>query len=60
VVQRIPVRIVFEPDQDTKDLRSGMSVSIEIDTGRRRSLGKLITSLFTPSDTLAKEKAPIR
>src|SRR5215475_4847317 len=60
VVQRVPVRIVFEPDQDTKDLRSGMSVSIEIDTGRRRSLGKLITSLFTPSDTLAKEKAPIR
>jgi len=60
VVQRIPVRIVFEPDQDTKDLRSGMSVSVEIDTGRQRSLGKLITSLFTPSDSLAKEKAPTR
>jgi membrane fusion protein (multidrug efflux system) len=56
VVQRVPVRIVFEPDQDTKDLRSGMSVWVEIDTGQSRSLGKLIASLFTPSDSLAKEK----
>jgi membrane fusion protein, multidrug efflux system len=56
VVQRVPVRIVFEPDQDTKDLRSGMSVWVEIDTGRSRSLGKLIGALFTPSDSLAEEK----
>jgi len=55
VVQRVPVRIAFEADQDTKDLRSGMSVSVEIDTGRSRSLGKLISSLFRPSDSLAKE-----
>jgi membrane fusion protein (multidrug efflux system) len=61
VVQRVPVRIAFEPDQDTKDLRSGMSVRVEIDTGRSRSLGKLIGSLFTPSDSLAEEKmAPTR
>ncbi len=56
VVQRVPVRIVFDPDQDTRDLRSGMSVWVEIDTGRSRSLGKLIASLFTPSDSLAEEK----
>ncbi len=56
VVQRVPVRIAFDPDQDTKDLRAGMSVRVEIDTGRNRSLGKLIGSLFTPSDSLAEEK----
>jgi len=61
VVQRVPVRIAFEPDQDTKDLRSGMSVRVDIDTGRSRSLGKLIGSLFNPSDSLAEEtKKPTR
>ncbi len=61
VVQRVPVRITFEPDQDTENLRSGMSVNVEIDTGRTRSLGKLITSLFTPASSLAEEKqAPAR
>jgi membrane fusion protein (multidrug efflux system) len=60
VVQRVPVRIAFDPDQDTKDLRAGMSVRVEIDTGRSRSLGKLISSLFTPSDSLAEDKRPTR
>ena len=60
VVQRVPVRIAFAPDQDTKDLRSGMSVNVEIDTGRSRSLGKLIGSLFEPSTSLAEEKTPTR
>ena len=55
VVQRVPLRIVFEPGQDTKNLRSGMSVRVEIDTGRSRSLGRLIGSLFNPSDSLAEE-----
>ena len=49
VVQRVPVRIAFAPDQDTKYLRAGMSVTVDIDTGRTRSLGKLIGSLFTPT-----------
>jgi membrane fusion protein, multidrug efflux system len=48
VVQRVPVRIAFTPDQDTMLLRSGMSVTVDIDTGRTRSLGKLIGSLFMP------------
>ena len=56
VVQRVPVRIAFDPDQDTKPLRSGMSVKVEIDTGRSRSLGKLIGSLFAPPASLAEEK----
>lgn len=56
VVQRVPVRIAFASDQDTKYLRSGMSVTVEIDTGRSRSLGKLMGSLFTPSASLAEEK----
>jgi len=57
VVQRVPVRIAFASDQETRDLRSGMSVNVEIDTGRSRSLGKLIASLFTPSASLAEEPA---
>jgi membrane fusion protein (multidrug efflux system) len=55
VVQRVPVRIVFAPDQDLEFLRSGMSVTVEIDTGRSRSLGTLIGSLFAPPASLADE-----
>jgi membrane fusion protein (multidrug efflux system) len=36
VVQRVPVRIVFDKDEDTHLLRSGMSVNVEIDTGHSR------------------------
>jgi membrane fusion protein (multidrug efflux system) len=36
VVQRVPVRIVFDKNEDTKLLRSGMSVNVEIDTGHSR------------------------
>ena len=32
VVQRVPVRIVFDKDEDTRLLRAGMSVNISIDT----------------------------
>jgi membrane fusion protein (multidrug efflux system) len=49
VVQRVPVRIAFAPDQNTSYLRSGMSVTVEIDTGHSRSLGRLIGSLFMPA-----------
>jgi membrane fusion protein, multidrug efflux system len=49
VVQRVPLRIAFAPGQDTRYLRSGMSVTVEIDTEHSRSLGKLIGSLFTPA-----------
>jgi len=36
VVQRVPVRIAFDKDEDTHLLRSGMSVNVEIDTGHSR------------------------
>lgn len=45
VVQRIPVRFCFGPDQDTKGLRAGMSAVISIDTGRIRTLEGLKRSL---------------
>jgi len=41
VVQRVPVRIAFDPGQDVRLLRAGMSVTVDIDTGRRRSLWSL-------------------
>jgi membrane fusion protein (multidrug efflux system) len=36
VVQRVPVRIVFDKDQDLSLLRSGMSANVEIDTKHSR------------------------
>ena len=36
VVQRVPVRIAFDKDEDTHLLRSGMSVVVDIDTGHSR------------------------
>jgi len=41
VVQRVPVRIAFDKGQDTRLLRAGMSVQVEIDTHHRRTLGAL-------------------
>jgi membrane fusion protein, multidrug efflux system len=42
VVQRIPVRISIERKPGSLPLRSGMSVSVSIDTGHRRSLRDLL------------------
>ena len=36
VVQRVPVRIAFDKDEDTRLLRSGMSVVVDIGTGHSR------------------------
>jgi len=44
VVQRVPVRVVFDPGQDIALLRAGMSVTVAIDTGARRSLWGLVRS----------------
>ncbi len=38
VVQRVPVRIVYDKDEEVERLRAGMSATIEIDTGHHRSL----------------------
>jgi len=45
VVQRVPLRVEFDPGQDTRDLRAGMSTIIEIDTGRKHSLANLWSDL---------------
>src|SRR5262249_52007508 len=41
VVQRVPVRIAIDSDEDVSRLRSGMSANVAIDTGRSRSLAAL-------------------
>ena len=41
VVQRIPVRIRVDRKPDDPILRAGMSVTVDIDTGHRRSLSEL-------------------
>jgi membrane fusion protein (multidrug efflux system) len=38
VVQRVPVRIEFANGEDVRDLRSGMSVTVDIDTGRQNTV----------------------
>jgi membrane fusion protein (multidrug efflux system) len=38
VVQRVPVRIAFAPNEDVRDLRAGMSVTVDIDTGRQNTV----------------------
>jgi len=49
VVQRVPVRIAFDKNEDTHLLRSGMSVVVDIDTGHSR-----LPSLFVPAKAPAK------
>ena len=50
IVQRVPVRIEFEAGQDLRRLRSGMSASVEIDTGRRGRLARLLGSSAVAQD----------
>jgi membrane fusion protein (multidrug efflux system) len=38
VVQRVPVRIEFAPSEDVRELRAGMSVTVDIDTGRQNTV----------------------
>ena len=45
VVQRVPLRVEFDPDQDTSDLRAGMSAYVSIDTGRVRTLKSVLADL---------------
>ena len=60
VVQRVPVRIAFDPGQDVSLLRAGMSVTVGIDTGRRRSLWSLFGSwsLFGPAGAASTGARP--
>jgi membrane fusion protein (multidrug efflux system) len=42
VVQRVPIRIEFSNNEDVRDLRSGMSVTVDIDTGRQNTVLSLL------------------
>ena len=57
VVQRVPVRVVLDPDDQTANLRAGMSATVDIDTGRSRSLGALV-GLATPAAAVPAAAAP--
>jgi membrane fusion protein, multidrug efflux system len=50
IVQRVPLRIEFAPAQDLRRLRSGMSATVEIDTGRRGRLARLLGSSAVAQD----------
>ena len=50
IVQRVPLRIEFEPGQDLQRLRSGMSATVEIDTGHRGRLARLFGSSRVAQD----------
>jgi membrane fusion protein (multidrug efflux system) len=53
VVQRVPLRIRFDPGQDLKFLRAGMSANVEIDSGHTRTLRGVIASLLgTPTEAV--------
>jgi membrane fusion protein (multidrug efflux system) len=41
VVQRLPVRIAFDPSEDASVIRAGMSTNVEIDTHHKRNLSDL-------------------
>jgi membrane fusion protein, multidrug efflux system len=45
VVQRIPVRVAVQCKEGDPPLRVGMSTTVEIDTGHRRSLGDVLRGL---------------
>ena len=46
VVQRVPLRLVFDDGRDTSRLRAGMTVMVSIDTERERDLASLIRGVF--------------
>ena len=57
VVQRVPLRVELDADQDTSDLRAGMSAYVSIDTGRSRTLSGVLAGLrdaFNGGSTPAK------
>ena len=57
VVQRVPLRVEFDADQDASGLRAGMSAYVSIDTGRSRSLRGVLAGL---KEIFAGEAAPAR
>ena len=55
VVQRVPVHIAFDLKPNDPPLRSGMSVSVEIDTGHQRHWSELWPNWLPALDSVVKE-----
>jgi membrane fusion protein, multidrug efflux system len=53
VVQRVPIRVSFDADENTSRLRAGMSAYVSVDTGRSRSLSALL-GLSAPAQETTK------
>jgi membrane fusion protein, multidrug efflux system len=58
VVQRVPLRVEFDPGQDTSELRAGMSAYIAIDTGRVRTMSSVIADLEGLKNSAVGAPAP--
>jgi len=63
VVQRIPLRISLKNEQADLALRSGMSVSVEVDTGYQREMPDFVHSTLSwlgalPQATAAETEQP--
>jgi membrane fusion protein, multidrug efflux system len=58
VVQRVPLRVEFAPDEDTAGLRAGLSTVVTIDTGRQRSLAQVWASLVSFKDAVLGSVIP--
>ncbi len=52
VVQRVPLRFCFNPDDDTSNIRAGMSAYLSIDTGRVRTLKGVLDDVAETVDGL--------
>ena len=46
VVQRVPLRFCFDPNENSEGLRAGMSAVVSIDTGQTRTLSGLLLGPF--------------
>lgn len=49
VVQRIPVKLIVEEETGKQTLRAGMTVTVEIDTERHRTLGLILSEWLLTS-----------
>ena len=54
VVQRVPLRFCFGPDEDTSNVRAGMSAYVSIDTGRVRTLKGVLSDLAGMADDIVQ------
>jgi len=58
VVQRVPVRLVLAPDEETNGLRAGMSVNVEIDTHHQNRLPEPIAKALARVTGTRPDEAP--